>query len=268
MIKRRHDCQVGLAFWLAGVALLFLPAALSAQDHKDPKAVAIAQTMMQAMGGESAWQAAHFVRFNFKVTVGGKVVEDNHHLWDRKEGRYRIDRMPRDGKEQVILFKIGDYQRDKSGAAYVNGQKLEGATAQKAVDDGYASYINDTWWLAMPWKWMNTGVNLKYLGVKPWEGQPCDVVELTFNHVGLTPGDMYHAFVSQKSHLMIHWEYKLQSGERDAWDWQYTETHGIKLASNHTNAKKVSIDMEPVSVLDTVDESTFTNPTQMLADLK
>jgi hypothetical protein len=31
-------------------------------ENRDPKAVEVARTMMQAMGGEDAWNAAHFVR--------------------------------------------------------------------------------------------------------------------------------------------------------------------------------------------------------------
>ena len=45
-------------------------------------------------------------------------------------------------------------------------------------------------------------------------------------YLGVTPGDMYHAFVSQKSHLMDYWEYTLSPSspmpqKKGAWDWQY-----------------------------------------------
>jgi len=109
--------------------------------------------MMQAMGGQEAWSSAHFVRFDFKVTAGGKMAVNNAHLWDRKDGRYRIERMPKDGKREVILFTIAGYERDKQGPAYLDGKKLEGDEAKKSLEGGYASYINDSWWLATPWKW-------------------------------------------------------------------------------------------------------------------
>jgi hypothetical protein len=66
----------------------------------------------------------------------------------------------------------------------------------------YATFINDMYWLFMPWKWMDMGVNLKYLGQKPLGQETYDVVQLTFGKVGLTPGDMYHAYVSPKNHLI------------------------------------------------------------------
>jgi hypothetical protein len=120
----------------------------------------------------------------------------------------------------------------------------------------------------MPWKWLDPGVNLKYIGKKPCGSEQCDVVELTFNHVGLTPGDRYDAFISPSSHLMTHWEYTLQSHDKGAWDWDYGQYASIKLASNHTNAKQMSISMGDVKVLDSVDDAYFSDPNHSLSDLK
>ena len=132
----------------------------------------------------------------------------------------------------------------------------------------FGGFINDMYWLAMPWKWMDPGVNLKYLGPKTRGKDTYDVVELTFGQVGLTPGDRYQAFVSQSSHLMTHWEYTLQSKDKGSWDWQYGDYKGIKLASNHTNAQKASINMGNVRVLDKVEDGFFTDPRLSLAQLK
>ena len=55
----------------------------AAAEAPDAKASGIAQAMMQAMGGQDAWMRAHFVRFDFRVTAGGKVVVDRSHLWDK-----------------------------------------------------------------------------------------------------------------------------------------------------------------------------------------
>jgi len=240
-----------------------------AAPANDPKAEEVARQMMQAMGGEDAWNAAHFVRFDFKVKVGSKLVADNHHLWDRKGGRYRLERLTKDGKHEVDLFNIGDYERSKAGLAYLDGKVQAGEAARKLLEDAYGSYINDSWWLSMPWKWFATGVNLKYLGTQKRGKESDDEVQLTFDHVGLTPGDLYHAFVSRDTHLMTHWDYILQSHEKGAWDWQYGTYHGVKLASNHTSADhKDSINMGDVRVLDAVDDSFFTDPAHSLPELK
>lgn len=238
---------------------------LQAADHKDPKAVEIANAMKQALGGDDAWQNTHFARFDFIVKQGSKTVLERSHLWDKWTGRYRLEEKTKDGKPEVVLFNSGT----KQGSVYIEGKQVEGAEAGKALDDAYGAYINDMWWLAMPWKWMDQGVNLKYLGVKKRGAETDDEVQLTFNHVGLTPGDTYHAFVSQDSHLMTHWDYVLETHEKGSWDWDYGETHGIKLAANHTSAdKKTEINMGTVAVLDSADDAFFTDPSHMLSELK
>lgn len=264
----RRKPSVAFAGAVAAVALS-VTIELAASPANDPKAEEVAHQMMTAMGGEDAWNAAHFVRFDFKVKVGGKLVEDNAHLWDRKNGRYRLERTAKDGKREVVLFSIGPYEQNKEGKAYLDGKQLEGDAARKSLEDAYASYINDTWWLCMPWKWFATGVNLKYLGSKTQGAETDDEVQLTFDHVGLTPGDLYHAFVSRQNHLMTHWDYVLQSHEKGAWTWEYGTYHGIKLASNHLSADhKASISMGDVRVLDAVDDAYFTDPARALSGLR
>jgi hypothetical protein len=268
MLRKKSYGALGILLVL--VAIGFVAHPLGAENEsRDPKAVEIDETMMKALGGEAAWDAVHFIRFEFKVRVKGKVVEDNFHLWDRNDGRYRIERDVPAGRHEVDLFNIGEYQSNKTGEAYLNGKKLEGAAAEKTLAGAYASYINDTWWLCMPWKWQATGVNLKYLGPKKRGTETFDVIELTFNHVGLTPGDMYHAYVSRQSHLMTYWEYTLQSHDRGAWTWQYGTYQGVKLAKNHVSSDgTATINMGNVQVLDAVDAAYFTNPSHALSSLR
>jgi hypothetical protein len=226
----------------------------------ESKAVEIANTMMTAMGGLDNWNRAHFVRYDFKVNMGGKVMADRSHLWDKMTGRYRLEGKTKDGKPTLALFNVANQQ----GTAYIEGKKLEGAAATEALKSAYGTFINDMYWLAMPWKWIDSGVNLKYAGKRSHRGEQMDVVQLTFGKVGLTPGDSYEAFVSPKTKLMEHWEYKLQSGNTGSWDWEYVTTGGIKLAANHTKAGGDSIHMGKVQVMDKVDDAVFTDPARPL----
>ncbi len=238
------------------IALILTASRMSAvEPHRDAKADEVAHTMMNAMGGEKAWYAAHFLRFDFIVNAGGKIVENRSHLWDKMTGRYRLEDKTKDGKPRVVLFSIND----RHGETYVDGKKVEGAAGAKAVKDAYEAFINDMYWLAMPWKWLDAGVNLKYMGPKTLGNESGEVVRLTFDHVGLTPGDRYDAFVSSQSHLMTHWDFKLQSGDKGSFDWQYVDAGGVKLAKTHPG-DKVSIDMGDVRVLDKVDDAVFSDP--------
>ena len=246
------------------IALILTASRMSAvEPHRDAKADEVAHTMMNAMGGEKAWYAAHFLRFDFIVNAGGKIVENRSHVWDKMTGRYRLEDKTKDGKPRVVLFSIND----RHGEAYVDGKKVEGAAGAKAVKDAYEAFINDMYWLAMPWKWLDQGVHLQYVGPKTQGKEAGEVVRLTFDHVGLTPGDRYDAFVSSQSHLMTHWDFKLQGGEKCSWDWEYADTGGVKLAKNHTS-EKMSINMGDVRVLDKADDGFFSDPKRTLAELK
>ena len=249
--------------WALAAIVLTLAGAASAAaaESRDPKAVELAETMMKTMGGQDAWMKAHFVRYDFRVTVDGKTVLNRAHLWDKMTGRYRIDGKTKDGKPAVTLFNIND----KKGTVYVAGKLVQGGEAEKGLQDAYGAFINDMYWLSMPWKWLDMGVNLKYAGQKQLGAKTYDVVELTFGKVGLTPGDRYFAYVSPQTHLMEHWEYTLQSGTKDAWDWDYASSGGVTLASDHNSTdRKKNINMGSVQVTGQVDESLFTDANKPL----
>lgn len=232
----------------------------AAADHRDPKAVEIATKMMKAMGGQEAWNKARYLRFDFRLMDNGAAKFGRSHLWDKSTGKYRLDSKTKEGKSSVVLMNLAD----QKGTVFIDGKKLEGAAADKELKDAYGAYINDFYWLAMPWKWMDAGVNLKHAGTKPCKSGTCDVIELTFGKVGLTPGDRYQAFVSPKSGLMEHWEYTLQSGNKGSWDWEYTTTGGIMLASTHTDGKGKALDMGTVKIMDTVDAAVFADPAKTI----
>ena len=236
----------------AGAAMAF------AQPAPDPKAAGIGHAMMHAMGGHDAWIHARFLRFDFVVGANGHEVLSRSHLWDKKTGRYRLEDKTATGAPGVVLFNTVTRQ----GTAYAGGKKLEGEAAANALKASYNVFRNDSFWLTMPWLWFEPGVHLKYLGRKNLAGKPFDVVELTFDKdMGPKPGDRYEAYVSPTTHLMEHWDYSLQTGEKGSWDWEYTATAGLELASNHTStAKHATIGMGKVQVLDKVDDTYFTDP--------
>ena len=63
---------------------------------------------------------------------------------------------------------------------------------------------------------------------------------------------------------MTHWEYTLQSGNKGAWDWQYGDYDGVKLARNHTSPPDKSINMGVVRISKDVDAGFFSDPLRRL----
>jgi hypothetical protein len=247
----------------AAAAALLVALPVLAQN-RDPKAIEMAKSVAQAMGGENAWNNVHFVRYDFIVSIGGETRANRSHLWDKWSGRYRFETKTKDGKNQVVLFNAND----QKGDVYVDGAKIAGDDAAAALKGAHSAYINDMYWLAMPWKWLDPGVNLKYGGPAEHDGKKCELVELTFSNVGLTPGDKYVAYVDPNSKLMTYWEYTLQSGNQGAWNWEYGTHKGVKLASNHTNTEGASINMGTVAVFDQVEDAFFTDPARGLSQLR
>ena len=59
-----------------------------APPTSNPKAIEVAGKAMAALGGETAWNNTHFLRFTFAVDREGKTVVSRDHTWDKWTGRY------------------------------------------------------------------------------------------------------------------------------------------------------------------------------------
>ncbi len=198
------------------------PAAENGAAHA--QAVELARQSMAAMGGEERFAAARLLRFDFVPVRDGKATGAYHHWWDRRTGAYRLEGVSKEGMPFRILFDVGS----KQGRAWLGDREVSGDELAHWLQVGYGRFINDSYWLLMPWKWLDPGVNLSYVGRKSVDGQEYDVVTLSFGSgVGLTSNDRYWAYVSTRTHLMERWEYVLETEEGapgttppTAWAWQ------------------------------------------------
>jgi hypothetical protein len=220
----------------AAILVPLLPAGTSGVD-RDPKAVEVAERTMDAMGGRKAYEAVRTLRFRFVVERDGKELGSRSHVWDRWDGRYRLEATTREGKPLLVLMNLND----RTGDAWVDGEKVDPDSAALYLGQAYGSFINDSYWLLMPWKWLDPGVDLTYEGKKTVDGADYDVVHLAFvNGTGLTSNDQYWGYVSRKTGLMERWDYLLQddqgnpgTGARSTFLWEHwepVEGSGILLA--------------------------------------
>jgi len=143
------------------------------------------------------------------------------------------------------------------------------------------------------------GVNLDYDGEKKIDRQTYDVLKLTFENVGLTPGDTYWAYVNRETHLIDRWEYILEGGAprpddravekenqlsdgegktepaasksaspanpvRSVWIWKDWQSYGpVKLATTKTISNgSLSIVLKNIDVLSSMPEAEFQPPTK------
>lgn len=229
-------------------------------SKSDAKAIEIVDQMWKALGGKDNWHKARYFSYNWIVAVDGNIRVNHRHDWDRATNRYRVEGTGRDGKHFVTLFDT----ETKDGDVYLDGKKVSvDSTKKQLLEQAYGSFINDSYWLLMPYKLNDPGVILNYDGEKEIDGKNYDVVRVTFAGVGLTPGDTYWAYIAQDDRLMHKWEYILQGADEGAepsgswWtDWQ--EFGGIKLAMNKVfEGRPVRIYFENVVVSDTPDDAVF-----------
>ena len=237
---------------LAVATLVAWPAAAG----PDPKAQAVAERALQALGGAEAWNAVRYLRFDFAVEVDGQVKVTRAHTWDKWTGRYRLQGKNKEGQAFLVLMNLNT----KQGSAWLDGKPVEGEALQKQLENGYAAWVNDTYWLLMPYKLRDPGVSLSLAG----QEAGCDKLLLTFDGVGLTPKDKYWVWVNQKSGLVDRWDYVLkgEAGPPTSFEWRGWRPYGkVQLADDRREPKSGRRIFFPVLELPaSVDDAVFGRP--------
>ena len=177
-------------------------------EASSPRAVEIADQVMAAMGGRTAWDNTRYLSWSF-------FGEDQ--IWDKWTGRFRWQ-----NDTTVVLMNVNDM----TGRVFVNGEEVE--LAEDFVRGAYRDWINSGYWLLMPYKLKDSGVTLGYGGEGLMDnGDEAYLLSLTFEDVGLTPQNKYDVYVDKESMLVRQWSYYLNaSDESPAWtrpwdNWQH-----------------------------------------------
>lgn len=241
---------------MLGMALgLMVASQLGAQDENpampgfdaagsDPRAIDIADDVMEALGGRDAWDDTRYLTWKF---FGRRT-----HVWNKQSGDLRYEN---DGT--VVLMNLNT----KTGRVWKDGQEVTDPAARKqAIHDAESAWINDSYWMFMPYKLKDTGVTLKYLGKGTTEaGETADVLELTFEDVGRTPENKYHVYVDEESRLVTQWDYYENASDpepRFQIPWKDWTRHGEILLS----ASRGERGHENVAVLEDVPDAVFESP--------
>jgi hypothetical protein len=207
----------------------------------DPRALALADEVMQAMGGRAAWDRTRVLCWTFF----GK----RKHVWDRHTGDYRLDE-----GNQVVLMNL----QSGKGRVFDKGVEVtDPLVLEKALKRTRSVWINDSYWLVMPYKLKDSGVTLKYVGEGELDGgRKADLLELSFDAVGDTPDNRYRVFVARDTHLVERWQYFEHRADTESkmdtvwagWEWH----GGIQLASSRGEKRPMGglqvLDQPPASL--------------------
>lgn len=256
-MKMLTSCLV-LAGGLAPAAVLSQSPAFD-PARSNAKSMAIADQVLQALGGSDAWQQTRFLRFDFGVEAEGKLRPPRSHWWDKYTGRYRLEGKTPEGDPYLVLMNVNT----KEGSAWLKGAKLEGEEAKKYLERAYGAWVNDTYWLLVPYKLKDGGVLLADGGEEKKGDDAWDKVVLTFDNVGLTPKDKYWLFVNRKTNLIDRWDFVLkgESVPPSTFEWKGWKRYGkIMLSPERVDpASGRKIVFPVLAAPETMPDSVFTS---------
>jgi hypothetical protein len=179
--------------------------------ESDAEAIEIAQSVMEAMGGWEKWDQTRFLQWNF--------FGRRQHHWDRWTGDIRIagPMQFRSEEPEEVLVLMNIHTKQGRGWDADGNEITDAATLEALLATGHAVWINDSYWLVMPYKLLDPGVTLKLLGERPMEdGRPADVLQLTFAEgVGDTPENKYEVFVARDTGLVEQWSFFEEAGDSE-----------------------------------------------------
>jgi hypothetical protein len=201
------------------------------------------------------------MRFDFAVEREEARRPAVRHLWDRDEGRYRVEWTRGADTTIVALFNVNT----REGHAFVNGK---GAGVDEAVllETAYRRFINDMYWLMAPAKLFDPGVTRTYLPDS--SSSDTEMIHLAFADVGLTPGDQYWIEVDRNSGDVVKWTYVLQGPEARTSSYYWTDYQNFEMPSGTIRlAQRKESVTAPVAILtdvralrQSVPDELFANP--------
>lgn len=230
------------------------------------RADSIAYRVFQSSGG-SAWTKAPYLRFDFAPERDGERRVAARHLWNRTNGDYRVEMLGGPDTTYVVLFNVDT----REGTAYMKGTPVDSTRQSQLLDRAYRRFINDTYWLLAPLKLLDPGVQREF--VADSSTSQYDVLTISFDSVGLTPGDRYWIYVDRETGLMTRWAYRLQHMDPDAppnphaWvDYEQLDTPNgpVYLAERKVSRSGSSLRTDNLSLPQEVPAERFSDPTAML----
>lgn len=186
-------------------------------------AVALADRVMTALGGQKRWNELPGLRWTFGSAVGDTVRGSRRHAWNKHTGWHRVEGRTRAGDSFVFIHNL----QTGDGRAWMNGGEIQGDSLRSLLKRAKTYWTNDTYWMLMPYKLRDPGVHLAMAGDSAAGGQAWDRVALWFDDVGETPGDRYWVYVNRSSHRIERWDMVLQGSTPPprTYSWEGWEEH-------------------------------------------
>ena len=164
--------------------------------------------------GLDAWNDGTRIRFTFVVESGGQKKAERAHDWNLVTGD---DAVTSGGKTTTV--NVWSYDPAK-------------ATADEKA--AFQQWTNDSYWLLMPLKLGDPGVKFSPMAMSKDMPPSKAMTTMSFEKVGLTPGDRYDLAIDMKTHRITHWFYRPNADTKAGFSWEdYQDYNGLHLAADH-----------------------------------
>ena len=211
-------------------------------EASDSMAIRLADTLMYTMGGRANWDSTRYVQWNFFGV--------RRHVWDRHTGRVRIE-----SSRDSITYLIN--VRDSSGVVLRGDEPFTSPLLEERIHKGISIWINDSYWLVMPYKLKDSGTRLRYLGRDTLDRRrPAERLELTFDAVGDTPENKYHVWIDKRTGLVSQWAFFKSAEDAEPLfinPWTDYAKYGNVMLSSGRGKNKLS----EIAVFDALPDSLF-----------
>ena len=171
---------------------------------------------------------------------------------DKWTGDIRVE-----AKDLTVLMNIHSME----GRAWENGTEISDPdTLKNRLQYGKSAWINDSYWMFLPYKLKDSGVTLLHKGDgETTDGRAADILQLTFKGVGDTPDNKYLVYVDKETRLLTQWDFYTNFGDeapRFSTPWQnWQDFSGILLSDDRGRNKHTEI-----NVFKMLPESVFKDP--------
>ena len=188
------------------------PATTPSTRPSSAEALALRDKVL-ARSGRGTWPGVSRLKFTFHVERPDGQASSVQHDWNLRTGE---DAVTANG--QTTTVNVFAYDASK---------------ATEAETAAFRRWTNDSYWLLMPLKLGDPGARVALAGEEEIEGAKYTVLRLTFDNVGLTPGDAYMLYVDAEG-LIRRWDYMPNAERKATWTWEgYKDFNGLTLATEH-----------------------------------
>ena len=150
---------------------------------------------------------------------------------------------------------------DMSGKVWKSGEEMSQAdSVSKYLEQGKRIWINDSYWLVMPFKLKDSGVTLTYIGEDTTQtGVKADVMRLTFENVGVTPQNAYEVWVDYDDKLIQQWAY-FSDAQNDEPNFVLPWTDYKKYGDIMLSGERGERDLTDIKVMKKAPKEAFESP--------